>query len=153
MPVFLSHKREDTPKTLEIANYLKSNGISCYVDALDSDLKSTDDITKLLTERIRQCTHLMAVVSLSTVQSWWVPFEIGVGSILDRRISTFSSSKTYLPDYLSKWPILTQQAELSWFVALYRMDTTVQFSEGRTLDASVSNADQFHAALKSLLKQ
>jgi hypothetical protein len=53
MPVFLSHKKEDGTKTLQIAAYLKSKGVTCYVDAFDTELQTTDDITSTLMQRIR----------------------------------------------------------------------------------------------------
>jgi hypothetical protein len=152
MPVFLSHKREDTEATLRIANYLRNSGILCYVDVLDPTIKSTDDLTALVCDRIHKCTHLMAVVSNYTTQSWWVPFEIGVGTEIDRRITSYQLTAVALPDFLKKWPILRSEADLAYFVALYRQDTSVSFSEGRSQQAIVSSASSFHTALKSLLK-
>lgn len=155
MPVFLSHKREDTNQTLSIAKYLRAKDVTCYVDVLDPYVKTTDDLTKLLMERVRQSSHLMAVVSDFTTQSWWVPFEIGVGSELDKRITTFRVSKVALPDFLNKWPVLTSHADLDKFVDLYRLDSTVQFGEARasTSVTSIQSADVFHAALKNMLKK
>ena len=153
MPVFLSHKREDTEATLRIANYLRNAGIHCYIDVLDPSIKSTDDLTTLLRDRIHKCTHLMAVVSNYTTQSWWVPFEIGVGTEIERRITTYQLSGVALPDFLTKWPILRNESDLTYFVALYRQDASVSFSEGRALNANVSTASLFHTTLKSLLKQ
>jgi hypothetical protein len=153
VPVFLSHKREDTEPTLRIANYLRNAGIQCYVDVLDPSIKSTDDLTTLLRDRIHKCSHLMAVVSNYTTQSWWVPFEIGVGTEIEKRITTYQLSSVALPDFLTKWPILRNESDLAYFVALYRQDVSVSLSEGRVLSANVNSASSFHTVLKSLLKQ
>ncbi|MEX8499092.1 toll/interleukin-1 receptor domain-containing protein [Leptothrix ochracea] len=153
MPVFLSHKREDSEATLRIASYLRNAGITCYVDVLDPSIKSTDDLTSLLRDRIHKCTHLMAVVSSYTTQSWWVPFEIGIGTEIDRRITSYQLSSVALPDFLTKWPILHNESDLGYFVALYRQDASVPLSEGRTFQANVSSASSFHTVLKTLLKQ
>jgi TIR domain len=153
VPVFLSHKREDTEPTLRVAKYLRNAGIECYVDVLDPSIKSTDDLTKLLIDRIHRCTHLMAVVSNYTTQSWWVPFEIGVGTETEKRITSYQVSAVALPDFLTKWPILKSESDLGRFVALYRLDTSVSYAEGRNAQANVTSASTFHAALKSLIGQ
>ncbi len=80
MPVFLSHKREDTMAALTAAQYLSNRGILFYLDVLDTELETVDDLTNRLVDKIRQSTHLLAVVSQYTVQSWWVPFEGDAGS-------------------------------------------------------------------------
>lgn len=151
MPVFLSHKREDKEQTLGIAGYLKQNNIICYVDAFDPELQTTDDITKKLMERIGQCTHLMAVVSGYTEKSWWVPFEIGVGSEKDRRITSFQLTNVRLPDFLTKWPILKNQNDLDTFIRFYKQDTIVSISESVGYTRKIYSADQFHRELKASL--
>jgi len=152
MPVFLSHKREDKPKALEIANYLKSNDIYCYIDVLDSELQTTDDITKILMKRVKQCTHLMAVVSDNTQKSWWVSFEIGVASELDKRITSFKINTTKLPEFLEKWPILKYKTDLDLFIDLYKKDKSIALEEAAIFDSTAStlirNSDQFHNELK-----
>ncbi|KJV05174.1 toll/interleukin-1 receptor domain-containing protein [Methylocucumis oryzae] len=151
MPVFLSHKREDKEQTLRIAGYLKQNNVNCYVDVFDPGLQTTDDITKILMERIGQCTHLMAVVSGYTEKSWWVPFEIGVGSEKDRRITSFQLTNVSLPDFLTKWPILKNQNDLDTFIQFYKQDTMVSLSESVGYTKRVYSADQFHRELKARL--
>lgn len=154
MPVFLSHKKEDTGQTLAIANYLRAKQVICYVDVLDPSVKTTDDLTKLLMDRVRQCSHLMAIVSNYTIQSWWVPFEIGVGSELDRRITTYRLSGVTLPDFLTKWPVLSSVSDLDKFVDIYRLDSTVQLAESRASTIkTIREAGIFHAALKNMLSQ
>lgn len=151
MPVFLSHKREDKQQTLDIAEYLKYYGVNCYVDVFDAELQSTEDITKKLIERIGQCTHLMAVVSDYTTKSWWVPFEIGVGTEKDRRITSFQLRSVSLPDFLTKWPILKSQTDLDKFIHHYKRDNIVALSESRGQTKNIFSADQFHRDLKASL--
>jgi hypothetical protein len=153
MPVFLSHKKEDGTKTLQIEAYLKGKGVTCYVDAFDPELQTTDDITATLMKRIRLCSHLMAVVSEYTKESWWVPFEIGVASDADKRISSYQVTTVQLPDFLRKWPILDSQSDLDRFVELYKKDKVVQYSESKTAYQPISSADQFHRELKMALGQ
>ncbi len=152
MPVFLSHKREDKAKALEIESYLKVRGVRCYVDVMDPDLQSTDDITSKLRERIGQCTHLMAVVSGYTEKSWWVPFEIGVGTEKDRRITSYQIAQVKLPDFLTKWPILKSARDLDLFISLYKEDSlTVNLESYTPHSSTIKTADQFHRNLKARL--
>jgi len=150
MPVFLSHKREDKDQTLQIASYLRRHSVQCYVDVFDPELQTTDDITSKLRERIGQCTHLMAVVSIYTEKSWWVPFEIGVGTEKDRRITSFQLTQVKLPDFLTKWPVLKNQRDLDIFIRFYKKDYIVQKSESYE-HRTISSADQFHRELKANL--
>ena len=119
---------------------------------LDPQLQSTDDITSVIVTRVRQCTHLMAVTSANTVSSWWVPFEIGVATDQDRRISTYTLEATNLPDYLKKWPVLKSKAHLDQFIDLYQRDKVVAFSESAAA-RTVTSADNFHQSLKSRIGQ
>ena len=151
MPVFLSHKSEDKPKALAIRGFLQGEGVTCYLDVLDPELQSTDDITSTIVTRVGQCTHLMAVVSHQTGKSWWVPFEIGVATETSKRISTFQTSYTSLPDFLKKWPIMKTDAHLREFVRLYRLDTSTPITERRHGSATIHSADQFHRSLKAAL--
>lgn len=152
MPVFISHKSSDKSQALEIASYLKNRGITSYVDVLDPVLQSTDDITAVIVQRIRGCSHLMAVTSLDTAKSWWVPFEIGVATDQDRRIATYALQPADLPDYLKKWPIMNNTQHLDAFVQLYKRDKVVALSES-SFARDILSADSFHRSLKSQLGQ
>lgn len=154
MPVFLSHKREDKMQALSIANYLlKTHGIKSYVDVFDPTLNSTTDITATLMQRVRQCSHIMAVVSDYTTQSWWVPFEVGVASELDRRITSYRLSSVSLPDFLNKWPILYTFSHLDIFARYYKNDISISLEDGRKFNANINSGDIFHATLKQELGQ
>jgi len=153
MSVFLSHKKENEKEALIIARYLEINNIQYYIDVFDPNIQDTDDITSLLLKRVRGCTHLMAIVSEYTEKSWWVPFEIGVASEIEKRITSFQLKSIKMPDFLSKWPIIKSMEDLEIFVKLYRQDSAVNLSERKYATASISNADQFHKKLKASLYQ
>jgi len=116
MTVFISHKKTDREIALQVLKILESDGIKCYFDELDKELRNEENITKLLMQRVKECTHLLAVVSGNTVYSWWVPFEIGVASNSDRRISTYVSSYTTLPEYLKIWPVMTKLEQMKYYI-------------------------------------
>lgn len=154
MPVFLSHKREDTEVAVRIGRYLTSNGVVCYIDVLDPTLKTTDDITDTIISRLKMCSHMMAVVSQYTERSWWVPFETGVATETEKRISSYDVGATNLPEFLSKWPILKSQRDLDLFIQFYRRDTQVPSGEKRAsvpTHSEIRSAQQFHRELKASL--
>ena len=152
MPVFISHKREDTEKSLLIAKFLKERSVYAYVDALDPSLQTTDDITSSLMHYISRSTHILAVVSSYTVASWWVPFEIGVASQGNRRITTFELERVALPDFLSKWPVLRTEEDLKDFTDIYKLEVPDAF-ETRASVGTAADANRFHAALKNVLRK
>ena len=153
MPVFLSHKREDKAKAMGIAKYLGAKGIICYVDVMDAALQTTDDITATLMRRVEQCTHLMAVISAYTERSWWVPFEVGVGTHADKRITSYQADRVELPLFLQKWPILKSTRDLNLFAQSYKIDLSVPVTEGRAPAPRIRTAGQFHSELKASLRR
>jgi hypothetical protein len=86
-----------------------------------------------------------------------VPFEIGEATITNRRICSFKTGPAELPLYLEKWPKLTCDKDIEFFIDAYRNESTLKRSmslESVTGSESVrsvnkSNADRFHADLKS----
>lgn len=155
MPVFLSHKREDEHRAKQIAEHLKRRGVHGYLDVLDPSLSTSKDITQILIDRISDCTHLMAILSTSTARSWWVPFEIGVATQSDKRITSFQLPGATLPDYLTKWPIIKSQDHLDKFIALYKRDQKGKPTSGAllTFQRDISTAEEFHRTLKSSIGQ
>ncbi len=153
MPVFISHKKTDRSDAIRIASYLNDKGVICYVDEFDPTLQNIDDITKAIMDRVRDCSHLMAVVSENTNDSWWVPFEIGVASEIDKRICSYKIRSVSLPEYLEKWPILHTSTHLDKFIQHYNDDNTVQLNERRMYATTIHTADYFHRNLKSSIGQ
>ena len=155
MSVFISYRHTDRVKANEINNRLRNSGIETYLDVLDVESQTTNDITNVITDNIKRSSHLLAIVSGSTVLSWWVPFEIGEATITNRRICTYHHGVDKLPEYLDKWPKLNQMEDLDFFISEYKKDT---FNSRAALDSFELNksqftrdkgsADAFHKALK-----
>jgi hypothetical protein len=156
MTVFISHKKEDEERARLCALRLKINKISYYLDTYDQDISNIEDITLHLVEKIRSSSHLIVLLSRNTKGSWWVPFEIGVATAMDKRICSVSSiGNVEAPDYLSKWPILElgSSEDFKSFAVNYRADIT---AEENTLDStqpSIRPAAEFHRKLKQALGQ
>ena len=147
----------DRAYAININTRLMQANIKTYLDVLDAESQTTDDITGVITRNISECTHLLAVVSEKTALSWWVPFEIGEATITNRRICSFKTGPTELPLYLDKWPKLTSDRDIEFFIDAYRNESTLKRSmslesvNGSESARSVnrSNADRFHTDLKS----
>ncbi|MGI2897368.1 toll/interleukin-1 receptor domain-containing protein, partial [Vibrio alginolyticus] len=75
MTVFISYRHSDRNVAFGINEYLQRSGIPTYMDVLDPESQSTENITEVITKNIAKSTHLIAVISQETAQSWWVPFE------------------------------------------------------------------------------
>ena len=159
MPVFISYRHIDRPQAMAINAQLMQANIKTYLDVLDPESQTTDDITGVITRRITECTHLLAVVSEQTARSWWVPFEIGEATISNRRICSFKTGSAELPLYLDKWPKLATDNDISFFIEAYREEVIT--SRSATLDSInestrnvyKQNAELFHNQLKNRVRR
>lgn len=159
MPVFISYKHSDRDIASNINRQLNAKGIETYLDVLDEESKTTNDITAVITKNISECTHLLAVVSEKTASSWWVPFEIGEATITFRRIASFQTGYSELPEYLSKWPKMSTQAHLDMFIQSYLNEGTntrnIFESKSNVIKGKLnrSDADSFHNTLKGKISR
>ena len=159
MPVFISYRHMDRPQAMAINSRLIQANSKTYLEVLDPESQTTDDITGVITRNITECTHLLAVVSEQTALSWWVPFEIGEATISNRRICSFRTGPAKLPEYLDKWPKLSTASDLNFFIDAYREE--VSSKRSMTLDSSNEsfsgtykrNADLFHEQLKNRIRR
>ncbi|MBK3466040.1 MULTISPECIES: toll/interleukin-1 receptor domain-containing protein [Pseudomonas] len=159
MPVFISYRHMDRAYAMAINNRLIGANIKTYLDVLDLESQTTDDITGVITRNITECTHLLAVVSEKTALSWWVPFEIGEATISNRRICSFRTGPAELPLYLDKWPKLSTESDLDFFIDAYREEVSNKRSMSlESISESVKgsykrDADMFHEQLKNRIRR
>ena len=159
MPVFISYRHMDRPQAMAINAQLMQANIKTYLDVLDPESQTTDDITGVITRNITECTHLLAVVSEQTALSWWVPFEIGEATISNRRICSFRTGPAELPLYLDKWPKLSTESDLDFFIDAYREEVSNKRSMSlESISESVKgsykrDADMFHEQLKNRIRR
>ena len=159
MPVFISYRHMDRAYAMAINSRLIRADIKTYLDVLDLESLTTDDITGVITRNITECTHLLAVVSEKTALSWWVPFEIGEATISNRRICSFRTGPAELPLYLDKWPKLSTESDLDFFIDAYREEVSNERSMSlESISESVKgnykrDADMFHEQLKNRIRR
>ncbi len=156
MPVFISYHRPDESRAKNIHLLLRTSGVEAYIDVLDPALQGNEGVTKRIVDALGNCTHLLALISNTTVASWWVPFEVGVATEKTRRITSYDISTVALPDFLKIWPVIINDDGLRRFVRRYQEDSVVlkkSYKMSEAARTSVQTASDFHRLLKSDLGQ
>ena len=119
--VFISHQQKDKEQAVQIADYLIAVGISVYIDAYDQDLKihhqanNAKAVTDSIRKGINNSSHMLVIVSIDTLFSTWVPFEIGYG--FDKTdlltLCLKGIQKGGLPEYLKSTKIIRDIYDLN----------------------------------------
>ena len=154
--IFISHKKEDETKALEIHSYLEQKGVDSYIDVLDPNI-SYENVTERIIEQLRNATHLIVVFSEHTKGSMWVPFELGVAYERNNGIGIYlwpdnAYLSIQLPEYLYEFPIMETQDDLDKYIELYRESRIITESREFVKSASIENyAQRFIDELKSKL--
>ena len=121
--IFVSHYNEDSASARQIASWIRDFGMTAFLDADDQDLPQEDgvEMANYIKGVINESHGLVVVTSNRTINSWWVPYEIGVADQKDLVLATYILDRTALPSYLRKWPMLSDKANLEcWCEALGR---------------------------------
>jgi hypothetical protein len=128
MKVFISHKQEDEELAKQISNRLRNvHLIDTYLDVVDPKIASLSgpDLAEYVRKIMDGCGSLLAVVSAKTAASQWVPWEIGIATEKNFPLATFAGSAAYaLPEFLQKWPYLTNQLELDFYAKRVKENET-----------------------------
>lgn len=83
--VFISHQKKDAIQAKKIADYLIAADINVYFDEYDTELRihhqsnNPKSVTSSILKGINNSSHMLVIVSPNTINSQWVPFEIGYG--------------------------------------------------------------------------
>lgn len=158
--VFISHKNTDALLAEKVARRVRVNGLETYLDTIDDALvKDGPELADVLLARMGQCQQLIAVVSSQTKDSWWVPWEIGVGSEKGFRMASYSESYVSLPSYLEKWPALHTERHIDLYCEYSKQTETVlnrrmrdALTEDRRTQVRKSEALDFHKQLKAAIR-
>ncbi|MDE0053576.1 MAG: toll/interleukin-1 receptor domain-containing protein [Gammaproteobacteria bacterium] len=157
--VFVSHKQSDEWIARRVSIRLRRNGFEVYLDSVDPALvRDGPELSDYLLHRMGECQQLIAVVSSATSYSWWVPWEIGVGSEKGFRMASFSQRSVALPTYLTKWPSLRSMDDVDLYCQYStRTDrriseaTATVFSDSDRIGIQRSRAADFHRDLQAAL--
>ena len=124
--IFISHQGQDSIFATRLAVSISRSGTPCYVDELDLTVDGNDPrLESYLRDVIRDCRGLLAVVSVNTSGSWWVPLEIGVALESGKHIATYEINNIDLPSYLWLWPVMTEMPQaIQWADATRYLSAT-----------------------------
>ncbi|CAK9891589.1 MULTISPECIES: TIR domain-containing protein [Pseudomonas] len=158
MPVFISYRHSERLDAFIINERLKLEGISTQLELFDSEAQqTTDDISGIIRRNISQCTHLIAVLAPETAEAWWVPFQLGAATLINRRVAFYQCGEATLPGYLEKWPTMNNREHIDLYVRAYHDEQTFKRSiDSEACEANAtnrSNADFFHADLKAKIRR
>jgi len=123
--VFLSHQQKDKIICRKIADYFLEADIDVYFDEDDDDLKiyrqqnRPNAVVDSIIKGITDSSHMLVVVSLNTINSQWVPWEVGYGyDRTDLGVLTLKGIKDEdLPDYLKTTSVLRGTKSLNAYLA------------------------------------
>lgn len=123
--IFISHQREDTEVCEPIAEYLMNADLDVYFDKYDETLTqlvregNPNKVTQRIQDGIDKSTHMLSVVSTKTVQSYWVPFEIGYGyARIPLAVLTLKGVRDEsLPDYMKTTRVIRGTRSLNELIA------------------------------------
>lgn len=120
--IFISYKTEDTAVAHRVNERVKLNpGFTTYFDKIDdADIADGPNLAEHLRKRISECDQLMAIVSHNTAESWWVPWEIGVGFEREFKMASYIEESAVkliesLPSYLKIWPRLQSMTDVDTY--------------------------------------
>ncbi len=86
--VFISHKKDDAGFAKHLADYVMEKGINVYFDENDPILskehKSPDEVVSAIKKGLEKSTHMIIILSKKTLESNWVPWEVGFASAKDK---------------------------------------------------------------------
>lgn len=77
--IFLSHSHKDRDLIEPAIAFLRSHGVSIYVDWLDGEMPDvvSGETAKKIKEKIRQYQKFLVLVTENSKDSRWVPWELG----------------------------------------------------------------------------
>lgn len=119
--VFISYQQKDKEQATKVAEYLQQAGLDVYFDQYDKDLRihhqanDPKKVTAAICNGINNSSHMLVVVSPNTINSTWVPFEIGYGfDKTDLNVLCLKGiPKGALPEYIRTAPVIRDIYDLN----------------------------------------
>lgn len=158
MKVFLSHQKQDSALTAQIAHRLKHrHNIDAYLDVIDPFFgQGIDRLANHIRDEMGKCDQLLAVISPATARSQWVPWEVGMATEKDFPLATYSGGNVLPPEFLRSWPYLRSDTDLDAYAVAARASHS-SFTRNRSvLSESVArlrSTSEFYSTLRTTLRQ
>ena len=121
--VFISHKKEDADFARHLSDYVMERGINVYFDENDPILakehKSPDEVVNAIKVGLEKSTHMIIVLSKNTLESNWVPWEVGFASAKDKEYRLLRLNDVYgdIPEFYKVAKILNDYDDLDKYLA------------------------------------
>ena len=127
----VSHKKEDRDAARKVADYIMDAGIDVYFDEYDASINRNDpkSVVAAIKRGMQLSTHMIVVFSNKTLESTWVPWEIGYGDASNtdiRILKMIDVKKSNLPEYMQVVIVLYDIYDLNSFLAQIKNSTTEQ---------------------------
>ena len=148
MSVFIGYQHADLPQALRVRKYLRRAGIEVGMDVMDFDSLTTLHVTETLTAHIRDCTHVILMISHCSARRWWIPFCIGEVTSWDRRLCLYRMGDQALPEYLAHWPTLTRPQQLDFLIEAYHREAAMRLPTGQRETPRPVQARDIHRGLR-----
>ena len=128
--VFISHKKEDADFARHLSDYVMERGINVYFDENDPILakehKSPDEVVNAIKKGLEKSTHMIIVLSKKTLESNWVPWEVGFASAKDKeyRLLRLNDVLGEVPEFYKVAKILNDYEDLNNYLASMKKTQT-----------------------------
>lgn len=150
--LFLSHISVDKAAAAAIGKYIRVQGdIDIYLDIEDEDLQvavKTGDpvgITEFIERGLTHSTHIMCLVSKTTADSWWVPYELGFGKNGGKSLSCLKLiGKVGLPPYLEISEIIRGTDSLNRYLTRVRRGLSKSAATGTLTETLIRSTASQH---------
>lgn len=160
--VFISHQKADKNAARKIADYLLAADIDVYFDEYDRDLKlhhqndNPKAVTSSICKGINNSSHMLVLVSPSTLNSRWVPFEVGYGyDKTDLRVLCLKGiPKGELPEYIRAATIIRDIWDLNnkFISNTFNKELTSLFESRKIVDYN-NNSNPLTTVMDSLINE
>lgn len=128
--VFISHKKEDADFARDLSEYIMEKGINVYFDENDPILakehKSPDEVVNAIKKGLEKSTHMIIVLSKKTLESNWVPWEVGFASAKDKEYRLLRLKDVFgeIPEFYKVAKLLNDYDDLNKYLASMKKTQT-----------------------------
>ena len=146
--VFISHKKEDADFARHLSDYVMERGINVYFDENDpilaKEYRSPGEVVNAIKKGLEKSTHMIIVLSKMTLESNWVPWEVGFASAKDKEYRLLRLNDVFenIPEFYKVAKILNDYDDLNKYLASMKTTQT---------DSRISNDEILRS--KQLLKR
>lgn len=129
--VFISHKKEDAEFARNLSDYIMEKGINVYFDENDPILanehNTPDSVVNAIKKGLEKSTHMIIIWSKMTIESNWVPWEVGFASAQNKEYRLLRLKDLYedVPEFYKVAKILNDKDDLDKYLALMKKPTRI----------------------------